>query len=144
MKYGSASEYAKVRRRADFKKAKAEALAEDERERDIDRVQRALDDFHERMAAFNKAEAERDAKRREEATAFTLQVNKRMALREWMAAGITPPSVDVDGYPLVSLSLYLTMGWTIGPGEHGENMLYPPPPQEDPRKRETQINEMGS
>jgi len=145
MKYGSASEYAKVRRQADKVANKATQKLDDERPRDGERVKAALADYHKRIAELNLLEAAAEEEARARSTAQTLKVNKRLALGEYNTAGILPPWRDEEGFPTVSLSLALLMGWTIGPAEYGTRpVLHPPPKPEDSKKRETRIDEMGS
>ena len=142
MKHGKYDdEYNRVKRCAD----KAAQKLDDERPRDGERVKAALADYHKRIAELNLLEAAAEEEARARSAAHSLKTNKRLALAEYNTAGILPPWRDEEGFPTVSLSLALLMGWTIGPAEYGTRpVLHPPPKPEDPKKRETRIDEMGS
>ena len=112
--------------------------------RDQARVQRALDDFHERMAVHDKAVEAAEAKRQAEMTAWALAHNQRLIDREWSVAGLECPWKDDQGRAKFSLSLVMLLGWSIEIDGQGRAILIKPVPPENPGKRETRINEMGS
>lgn len=143
MKYGSAAAYDEAKRRSEFARARKQAREAEERVVDPERIKQIADGYKrlaEEMAA-------KDAKEKKEAedrsTAHTLRANKICALNEWRSIGVQPPQVDAEGFPTVSLSFYISLGWRIGIVD-GYKALIPPEPAPDPRTRETRYNEMGS
>jgi hypothetical protein len=72
-------------------------------------------------------EAEAEAARREEARLFSLRVNAGQVMREYLSAGVEPVSVYENGTPTCSLSLLLSIGWTIREIDGHKTLIEPPP-----------------
>ena len=77
------------------------------------RRRRAREDALAANAEIAAAEARAEVVRRERATAVAMETNRRQVLREYEAAGVEPIAVDAAGKPVVSLSLLLSLGWTV-------------------------------
>ena len=142
MKHGYSSEYDRVKRSADIQHATkhrkfgdVDANDPDLDDATRDRVAKAHAEYRAEIERLNAAERKRREEAEANATARTLRSSKLIMLREWQALGVKPPMVDAEGWPTVSLSWMLIMGWEIREGEHGEKMLVKPPP---PPKRKTQ------
>lgn len=119
-----ASDYESIRRRA--------GLSQPEFPLDEDvaaaPMQTISEDFKRRLATGAAADAEATAKRKIEADAFTARANETARLRQFAIAGVSPPPGSK-----VSLSLLLSIGWTIHQ-HNGERVLVGPftqPKQED-------------
>ena len=165
-------EYAKVKRKAAFKKAaqaaqqpedparkaeREEWLAARRAKRDAERkaefeppdpeaaarVEASLQAFKKQMAEKDAADEKRRAELSERMRKQSLRFNAMLMLREWRAAGVVCPWLDGEGLPKTSLSMLLTLGWKIEDRMDGP-VLVPPPKPVDDRKRETEIREMGS
>lgn len=102
-----------------------------------------LEEARVRNAEFDAIEAAAAAERKEKARLFSLSVSKRKVAEQYIAAGVDPVQVDDEGHPTVSLSLLLSMGWTIGqqPDGFGEfhNVLIRPP-SAPPRERKSRAD----
>lgn len=91
-------------------------------------------------------EAEADEARRERGRIFSLRANARLLADQYRDAGMTPPLVNGAGEPRCSLTLLLSVGWTIEEDEvSGEvrRTLVPPPAAPARRSRERN-DEQGS
>jgi hypothetical protein len=147
MKRGLADEYHKVRRRAEFKAEARQAIDDDESDefgRDPmvgEHLKQLAAEMHAKAAAEH-AKAEKEAKERKDA--LSKRANQIARLREWQSIGVKPPHVDKDGWPTVTLSMYISLGWQVAIDDEGDKVLVPPPKPPDPRERETTYREMGS
>lgn len=120
------SEYDKVRK-STFSKLRPE-FPEDDEPKNKAAMNQISEDFKRRLAAGADAGAEATAKRKIEADAFTARANETARLRQFAIAGVSPPPGSK-----VSLSLLLSIGWTIHQ-YNGERVLVGPftkPKQED-------------
>lgn len=61
-----------------------------------------------------RQEAERHAEVMESLWVRTKSSNEQQLLAQYREAGVEPPLVNAEGIPTVSLTLLLSMGWTIG------------------------------
>jgi hypothetical protein len=95
---------------------------------DLGRVEAAHDDFKERMAAFAARDAEEAAKRKASADELSRRANASALAGEYRTFGLAPPLAGGDGAPRVSLSMLLSIGWTIAKVEGAGNVLVRPPP----------------
>lgn len=67
-----------------------------------------------RVAAAERAKEEEAAEiRRARATELSRQANKEALLRQYQNAGVAPPAVDAAGCPTCSLTMLLSMGWSV-------------------------------
>lgn len=64
-------------------------------------------------AEIAAAEAREEATRRRLIAERAIEANRRQVLREYEAAGVEPLAVDASGAPTTSLSLLLSLGWTV-------------------------------
>ena len=119
------SEYDRVRKTANY--AKPQYEFDEEPAPNQNRVQAAHDDFKERMAAFNAADAAAAAAGRARATALSQRANLSVLTTEFARAGVTPPCVNDAGDPTVSLPMLLWLGWTIVETEDGRFLQRPAP-----------------
>ncbi len=121
------SEYERVRRESGVGRAEFPEPIDFSKPVDLGRVEAAHDDFKERMASFAARDSAEAAKRRASADELSRRANEAILAREYRELGLTPPFVDGAGAPSVSLSMLLSLGWTVGKGEAGGNVLVRPP-----------------
>ncbi len=60
------------------------------------------------------------------------ETNRRQVIAEYQAAGISPPLIDGNGKPTVSLSMLLRLGWKVE-DISGKPVLIHPPGYRPPR-----------
>lgn len=101
------TDYDKVRERAGWNRPQYDFPDDAERRRVASRVAELNDDFKKRMAEISKVDEVRIAEIAKRQAETSAAVNRRMMIREWMAAGLEPPE------PLYSLSLAFSLGCTI-------------------------------
>jgi hypothetical protein len=82
-------------------------------ERSAARVAAMHEDFKQRMAVLEAAEAGAKERRKQDATEHSFRSNALVAWAEYRAAGVEPPRLTADGVPAFSLSLLFVLGWTI-------------------------------
>ena len=80
------------------------------------RVEALRQDFHDRMNALAKADAEKAAEAAVRHGKRRLEIDRRIMLDEYAALGLDPPE------PLCSLGLLLSIGWRID-NFGGKNVL---------------------
>lgn len=80
-------------------------------------------------------EAAQEAQRKEDFRLFALRVNGDQVTAQYLAAGVEPLEVNDEGVPRTSLSLLLSIGWTIVEIS-GLKKLVAPPARPAPRRRE--------
>lgn len=114
---------------------------------------RARVEAAERRNAEVRAQEERaEAARRASSKIFSMRANAAQLVEQYVAAGVRPPIVDLDGVPTVSLSLLLTTGWRIeeetrDETEHGGEVrrkLTKPPAIPPARRARGRNDEQGS
>lgn len=78
------------------------------------------------VAAAATAQAEVEREELAMRAAGTARENtRRFVMQEYVNAGVEPLEVDAEGCPTVSLSLLLTMGWTIEDfGREGKKLVH--------------------
>jgi hypothetical protein len=134
------SEYERIRRESGLARKQPEFPEDDERAPQApissERVAAALDDFHERMGARTAHETEEAERRKAEYDQNAARWNGRLRLQEYQRAGVTPPTVDFDGWPTVSLPMLLRLGWSIE-RVGGEAVLARPASRPAPAPRKT-------
>lgn len=111
---------------------------------DREKAQEIVADREERRRQHEervKREDEQAERQRQAATRRSFQINARQLVAEYAAAGVSPPRVDFDGVPTVSLSMLLSLGWRVE-CVSGENKLVEPPPI--PARRRSSNAEQGS
>jgi hypothetical protein len=106
------SEYDRIRREAGYAKPQYEFSDEDPKP-DIARVQAAHEDFKARMAELCKVEEAGAAIRKARSDELSHRANLSVLFDEYHRAGVSAPSVTADGIPTVSLSLLISLGWSI-------------------------------
>jgi len=98
---------------------------------------RRMDAIAEHNAILAAQEAAADAARQAENVARVKAAHARTIIGQYQAAGVEPLAVDANGVPLLSLSMLISMGWSIVAIE-GENYLVKPqhikPPESRKRK----------
>ena len=67
----------------------------------------------EQAAERERVEAEAERIRKQRAREFAIETSRRSLLAEYQRYGVEPLSLDGDGKPAVSLSMLLSLGWTI-------------------------------
>lgn len=122
-----AGDYDKIRRDAGYARPRYDL--DDPEEPDLEREGTLQEGFRERAEQLRQAEAAEEAKKQASKTAFTLETNERMRLRQFELAGVEPPA----GFKC-SLSLLLSMGWSIGEVKGKKVLVRPFAPA--PRKEE--------
>jgi hypothetical protein len=119
-----ASDYEQVRRQAGLGRPQME-FPDDPAPVNLGRIDAAHDDFKQRMAALAEHDAAAAAERKRKADDLTKRANGTVALAEYRAAGVESPSVDGDGAPRVSLSLLLSIGWTVEDVDGARELVAP-------------------
>ena len=85
-----------------------------------------------RNAEQDARDAEGKERRRERVKDVTIKANEAVLISEYQRAGVTPPYVDSNGVPTVSLSLLLSRGWEIVPDRDQTHVLVAPAPKDEP------------
>ncbi len=106
------SEYDRIRREAGYAKPQYE-FPDEETKPDIARVQAAHEDFKARIAELRKVEEAGAAIRKVRADELSHRANLSVLFDEYRRAGVSAPFVTADGIPTVSLSLLISLGWSI-------------------------------
>lgn len=90
-------------------------------------------------------DAREEAERKESLLKFSKIGHRRQLLAQYREAGVEPPLVTEDGTPRVSLTMLLSIGWTIAE-VFGEKMLVRPPvdPQETMPRRKREDYEQST
>jgi len=117
----------------------AEIDVEAEDDRDPARVERALEEWRQRIGPHDLAEIKATEASKENRRQEIMKRALEDRERAFIAEGIDVPAGKT------SLSMYLHMGWTIEDHGNGRRVLVAPPERfAPPKKRETQTHEMGS
>jgi hypothetical protein len=87
-----------------------------------------------RAAEIDAEETAKQAIAKARSTEFTLRNRNDVLCEQYRAAGVEPVHVNSEGVPTVSLTLILSIGWTIQEVD-GEKRLFLPsaPPAREPR-----------
>jgi hypothetical protein len=92
---------------------------------DAQRRRVLADTVRERAAAIEAEETEKQAVAKERSTEFTLRNRDDVLCEQYRAAGVNPVHVNSEGVPTASLTLLLSIGWTIHEVD-GEKRLFLP------------------
>jgi hypothetical protein len=92
------------------------------------------DTVRERAAAIEAEEAAKQAVAKKRSTEFTLRNRDDVLCEQYRAAGVNTVHTNSEGVPTASLSLLLSIGWTIQEMD-GEKRLFLPsaPPARERR-----------
>jgi hypothetical protein len=89
------------------------------------RRRRVRDDMIVRNAAITAQEEAAEAARQADLAARRRQAGAEEIVGQYQAAGVKPLAVNADGVPLVSLSMLLSMGWTVVQFEGAATLVQP-------------------